>query len=70
MRRRLRQAGIGPGGYGSHSLRAGFVTEALRAGASDHQVMRQTGHRSSATIAVYDRELNPLRGNAVTRVGL
>lgn len=70
VQRRLAAAGIGPSGYGSHSLRAGFVTQALRAGASDRQVMRQTGHRSAATIAVYDRENNPLKGNAVTRLGL
>ena len=57
-------------GYGAHSLRAGFVTEALRAGATGHQVMRQTGMRSPGTVAVYGREQAPLRGNAVTKVGL
>ena len=31
---------------GGHSLRAGFVTEAFRAGADAHAIMRQTGHRS------------------------
>jgi integrase len=33
---------------GGHSLRAGFVTEAFRAGSDAHQIMRQTGHRSHA----------------------
>ena len=70
VRRRCAAAGIGPGGYGSHSMRAGFVTQALQEGATEYQVMRQTGHRSPATIAVYDRENNPLRGNAVLKVGL
>ena len=31
---------------GGHSLRAGFVTEAFRAGADAHAIIRQTGHRS------------------------
>lgn len=68
--RRLTAAGIDPEGYGSHSMRAGFVTQALRNGATDAQVMRQTGHRSPVTMHIYDREFNPLSGNAVMRIGL
>ena len=30
---------------GGHSLRSGFVTEAFRAGADAHSIMRRTGHR-------------------------
>ena len=52
------------------SLRAGFVTEAFRAGADAHAIMRQTGHRSPAMLEVYAREHAPLMGNAVTRIGL
>jgi len=55
---------------GGHSLRAGFVTEAFRAGADAHAIMRQTGHRSPAMLEVYAREHAPLVGNAVTRLGL
>jgi integrase len=55
---------------GGHSLRAGFVTEAFRAGADAHAIMRQTGHRSPAMLEVYAREHAPLTGNAVTRLGL
>lgn len=69
VQRRLAGAGTDPSGYGSHSMRAGFVTQALRNGATDAQVMRQTGHRSPATVHIYDRENNPLVGNAVTNVG-
>jgi len=42
-----------------HSLRAGFVTEAFRAGADAHAIMRQTGHRSPAMLEVYAREHAP-----------
>jgi integrase len=55
---------------GGHSLRAGFVTEAFRAGADAHQIMRQTGHRSHAVLEGYAREHAPLVANAVTRIGL
>jgi len=54
---------------GGHSLRAGFVTEAFRAGADAHSIMRQTGHRSPVMLEVYVREHAPLVGNAVTRLG-
>ena len=55
---------------GGHSLRAGFVTEAFRAGADAHAIMRQTGHRSPVLLEVYAREHAPLVGHAVTRHGL
>jgi integrase len=49
IRRRAQAAGFTPAQIallGGHSLRAGFVTEAFRAGADAHSIMRQTGHRS------------------------
>jgi integrase len=55
---------------GGHSLRAGFVTEAFRAGADAHSIMRQTGHRDPKMLEVYAREHAPLVGNAVTRLDL
>ncbi|MEZ7240933.1 site-specific integrase [Rhodococcus sp. GXMU-t2271] len=55
---------------GGHSLRAGFVTQAFRNGASAHAIMRQTGHTTPAMLEVYAREHAPLLGNAVTNLGL
>lgn len=69
-KRRLAQAGMDPKRFGGHSLRAGFVTQALRAGASPQEIMRQTDHRDVATVEIYRREHDPLRQNAVTRLGL
>jgi hypothetical protein len=49
IQRRAAAAGFTPAQVdqlGGHSLRAGFVTEAFRAGADAHAIMRQTGHRS------------------------
>ncbi|NLG56571.1 MAG: site-specific integrase [Rhodococcus sp.] len=55
---------------GGHSLRAGFVTEALSNGADPHSIIRQTGHASAATIEIYARERAPLENNAVRHLGM
>ena len=73
IQRRAGQAGYGPAQtqqLGGHSLRAGFVTEAFRAGADAYAIMRQTGHRSPMMQEIYAREHALLVGNAVTRLGL
>nr|WP_235681252.1 tyrosine-type recombinase/integrase [Tomitella gaofuii] len=73
IRRRAAAAGYDDGfvaRLGGHSLRAGFVTQAFRAGADAHAIMRQTGHASPAMLEVYAREHAPLIGNAVTTLGL
>ncbi len=70
IKRRTEAAGLDPKRFGGHSLRAGFVTQALRAGASPSEVMRQTNHKNVATVEIYRREHNPLSQNAVTRLGL
>src|SRR5699024_3735551 len=73
IRRRALRAGCGPEAVArldGHSLRAGFVTQAARAGADHHSIMRQTGHRTPAMVTRYVRESAPLIGNAVTVLGL
>ncbi|MBP2371331.1 hypothetical protein [Pseudonocardia parietis] len=69
VRRRAHTAGL-PGPVGFHSLRAGFVTTARRAGADHRAVRRQTRHSSDAMVETYDRDHAPLLGNAVTQLGL
>ncbi|MDN5760397.1 MAG: site-specific integrase, partial [Tomitella sp.] len=73
IRRRAAAAGYTPeqvAELGGHSLRAGFVTEAISNGATTHEIMRQTGHTSPATVEIYAREHAPIENNAVTRLGL
>ena len=55
---------------GGHALRSGFVTEAFRAGADAHSIMRQTGHKDPKMLEVYAREFAPLVGNAVLKLDL
>jgi integrase len=73
VRRRAEQAGYDPAlvaQLGGHSLRAGFVTQAVRNGRTAQAIMRQTGHTTPAMIEVYTRENAPLIANAVTDIGL
>lgn len=53
-----------------HSLRAGFVTSAVRAGASLVSIQRQTGHASLDMLARYIRELDPFVCNAHAAMAL
>ena len=73
IQRRALGAGFTPAQVdllGGHSLRSGFVTEAFRAGADAHSIMRQTGHRDPKMLEVYAREFAPLVGNAVLKLDL
>lgn len=63
----LQRAGEDARRFGSHSLRAGMITEAAQHGASEAAIMRRTGHKTSACLRRYIRpanifEFNPLKG--------
>src|ERR1043166_7651667 len=62
VKRYAELAGLDPKRYAGHSLRAGCVTSAVRAGAPEHLIMRQTGHTSVVTLRRYIREAD-LFGN-------
>lgn len=63
---RVRLAAIGEDarGFSAHSLRAGLVTEAARAGVPTWAIQRQTGQRSEATVHRYIRKLGEFERNA------
>lgn len=48
--------GLNPETFGGHSLRAGLATSAAMAGASERQIMKQTGHKSEAMVRKYIRQ--------------
>ncbi|UYP20999.1 site-specific integrase [Rhodococcus sp. Z13] len=73
IQRRARRAGFSEelvATLGGHSLRAGFVTQAVRGGATTQTIMTQTGHADERMVALYSRHHAGLVGNAVTRLGL
>jgi integrase len=66
--RAIVRAGMDPTHYGAHSLRAGAITAAAIAGASDQEIMGLSGHANAAVMRGYIRKTrvfagrNPLAG--------
>jgi integrase len=57
VKRHANLAGLPADLFSGHSLRAGFVTSAARAGEPERRIMRQTGHnRSKWFCATFDRQ--------------
>jgi integrase len=70
VKRNAGRAGLETVAYAGHSLRAGLATQAAMNGASELAIMKQTGHRSLATVRKYIREGTLFRDNAATKLGL
>jgi site-specific recombinase XerD len=56
--------------YAGHSLRSGHATSAAIGGASEREIMNQTGHRSVEMVRRYIRDTNLFRENSGGKVGL
>jgi len=52
--------------FSGHSLRSGFVTSAINAGANERQIANQTGHRSVVVLRGYIQRSDAINDNAVT----
>ena len=63
-------AGLDSTKYSGHSLRAGFVTQGALNGASESNIMRQTGHKSHDTVRGYIRIANVFKNNVSGMLGL
>ncbi len=63
-------AGLDGSKYSGHSLRAGMATSAAMNGASERQIMKQTGHRSEAMVRRYIREGSLFNDNVSGNLGL
>jgi len=70
VQRAASRIGLDSAEFAGHSLRAGFATEAAAQGASERAIMRQTGHRSVATVRRYIRDGDRYRENAAAMLGL
>jgi len=70
VKRAAGRAGLETMEYAGHSLRAGLATQAAMNGASELSIMKQTGHRSLATVRKYIREGTLFRDNAAAKLGL
>lgn len=63
-------AGEDADGYSAHSLRAGFVTAAAKAGKRLDQIMAQTGHKSVEVAMRYIRRVELFNENPAEGLGL
>jgi len=70
VKRAAEAAGLDSATYSGHSLRAGCVTQAALNGASEVNIMRQTGHTSHATVRGYIRIANIFTDNVSGLLGL
>jgi site-specific recombinase XerD len=70
IKRGVARIGLDPAEYAGHSLRAGLATQAYLNGASELAIMKQTGHRSLATVRKYIRENELFRDNPAAKLGL
>jgi integrase len=53
LKRTAAAVGLDPDRYAGHSLRAGMATSAAAGGASERDIMNQTGHRSAEMVRRY-----------------
>jgi len=70
VKRAATAAGLDAQKYSGHSLRAGFVTQGAMNGASETNIMRQTGHKSHDTVQGYVRIANLFKDNVSELLGL
>ena len=61
---------LSPEQFSGHSLRSGFVTDAIKYGIQSQVIRRVTGHRSESTLAEYFREADTFEYNIISRMGL
>ena len=70
LKRHAESAGLGPDKYSAHSLRAGFITQAIRAGKPERRVKEHSGHASWETFNRYVEEAGTFRDNPAEDIGL
>jgi integrase len=62
------KAGLDAIQYSGHSLRAGLITSAAKAGVSSWKIREQSGHKSEAMLQRYIRDADIFEGNAAGAV--
>ena len=63
-----RKAGLDAANYSGHSLRAGLITSAAKAGVSSWKIRQQSGHKSDAMLQRYIRDAEIFEGSAAGSV--
>jgi len=61
FKRRAETARLDPEAYSAHSLRAGYIMQAIRAGKAERRVREHSGHTSWETVTSAPEEAEPFR---------
>lgn len=67
LKKRCEQFGFS-GDFSGHSLRAGHVTSAIKAGTPESWIMRQTGHKNINTLQKYIRMNKEYKANSAAKI--
>ena len=70
LKRHAENAGLDPDEYSAHSLRAGFITQAIRAGKAERRVKEHSSHASWETFNRYVEEAGTFQENPAEGIGL
>ncbi|PQJ26733.1 hypothetical protein BSZ35_19270 [Salinibacter sp. 10B] len=70
LKRHAESAGLDSEEYSAHSLRAGFITQAIRAGKPERRVKEHSGHASWETFNQYVEEAGTFQDNPAEGIGL
>ena len=68
IKQRVAKTGLNPKQYSGHSLRAGLVTSAAKAGVSSWKIRQQTAHKSDVMLQRYIRDGQLFQNNAVSQI--
>jgi len=64
VKRAAQRVGLDPSLYAAHSLRRGFITEAINMDKPAHRIMAQSGHRSKTVMMQYYDDAELFKQNA------
>ncbi len=70
LKEHLAQVGLSAEDFSAHSLRSGFITQAIRAGKSERRVKEHSGHKSWETFNGYVKKASTFEGNPAKGIGL
>lgn len=70
LKRHAEAAGLAPDKYSAHSLRVGFITQAIRAGKAERRVKEHSGHESWGAFNRYVEEAGTFQDNPAEDIGL
>ena len=70
LKKHADRVGIDTDRLSAHSLRSGFITQAIRAGKPERRVKEHSGHKSWETFNGYVKKASTFQGNPVDGIGL